>query len=131
MTKNPFFSYLTKLSFFSIAVCFLVMILWLWVPAEYIRTAPYYIAMYYVVTLGCYAFLSFAPNKNFKFEQAFMITKTTKIIIYAAIFAIVLLFNIEKSIKFAIAYLLLYLIYQIFDTIALMKLIKQHKNNKN
>lgn len=131
MKTNPFIQYISKITFFSIAVCFVVMLLWLKVPADYIRNTPYYIIMYYVVTILCYAFLYFTQKKaTIRFENAYMLTKIIKFLIYIAVLALVLLFNIEKNIKFAIAYLSLFVIYQVFDTITLMRLVKQI-NNKN
>ena len=131
MKKHPFINYLNKITFFSIGICFIIMLLWLFVSGDYIRTAPYYIAVFYVVTTGFWAFLYFIPKKGIiKFEQAYMITKTAKIIIYALVFALVLVFGWEKNIKFAIAYLSLYLVYTVFDTITVMQLIKDNKASK-
>ncbi|MGP1515132.1 MAG: hypothetical protein ACTTJH_04165 [Bacteroidales bacterium] len=132
MIKNPFIKYLNRITFFSIGVCFVIMLLWLTPVRDYLRSAPYYISMYYTVTLLFWIFLKYAPQKQIiKFEQAYMISKVGKILIYAIIFAVVLLFGIEKSTKFAFAYLTLYLIYTVFDTITIMYLVKEHKNENN
>ncbi|MBQ7985584.1 MAG: hypothetical protein IJ250_08140 [Bacteroidales bacterium] len=131
MTKHPFVSYLNKLSIFSIGVCFIIMLLWLFVSGDYLRHAPYYLVMYYIVTLGFWTFLYYAPKKGIiKFEQAYLISKTAKLIIYAIVFAVVLLVGIEKNVKFAIAYLLLYLVFLVFDTLTTIKLAKTDKNTK-
>ena len=131
MIKNPFFNYLNKLTFFSIAVCFVVMLLWLTPIREYLRLMPYYICMYYVVTLAFWCFLRYVPNKTkLTFEHAYMITKIGKILVYALIFVIILLLGLEKSTKFAFAYLGLYLVYLVFDTITLVQLVKENKNKE-
>lgn len=131
MIKNPFFNYLNKLTFFSIAVCFVVMLLWLTPIREYLRLMPYYICMYYVVTLAFWCFLRYVPKKTkLSFEQSYMITKIGKILVYALIFVIILLLGLEKSTKFAFAYLGLYLVYLVFDTITLMQLVKENKNKE-
>jgi len=132
MIKNPFFNYLNKLTFFSIAVCFVVMLLWFTPIRDYLRMAPYYICMYFVVTLLFWTFLKYAPKKNLlTFEKAYIISKVGKILVYALIFVIILLLGLEKSTKFAFAYLGLYLVYLIFDTITIMQLIKNNKNKEN
>ncbi len=129
--KHPFIKYLNKITFFSIGVCFLVMLLWITPLREYLRLAPYYIGMYYIVTLLFWAFLYYVPSQGkMKFEQCYMISRTAKLIIYALIFIIILLLGLEKNIKFAFAYLGLYLVYAIFDTITTMQLVKQNKQNK-
>ena len=105
-----------------------MLLLWLTPLREYLHSASYYIGMYYVVTIAFWAFLYYAPKKGIiKLEQAYMISKIGKILIYALIFAIVLLFGFEKSAKFAFAYLALYLIYMLFDTVTVMQLVKEHK----
>ena len=88
--------------------------------------------MYYIVTLAFWTFLYYVPKRNIlKFEQAYMISRTAKLIIYALIFAVVLLCGLEKNIKFAFAYLGLYLVYMIFDTITTMQTIREHKQENN
>ncbi len=133
MIKNPFLSYLQKLTFFSIAVCFVDMLLWLFVKPDYIRNVPYYVAVYYIVTLLFWAFLYYAPKRKLlRFEQAYMVSKIGKLLIYALIFALVLLAGLEKNTKFAFAYLALYVVYLIFDSITTLQLVrKNNEDNKN
>jgi hypothetical protein len=127
MKKNPFVSYISKITFLSIAVCFLSLLLVLVVPKGFItRNVPYYIVMYYAVTILGYAGVYFLPQKTtLKFENVFLMTKIIKFLIYLLVLVVVFLGGIEKNAKFAVAYLVLFLIYQVFDTITLTQLIKK------
>ncbi len=127
MKKHPLISYLLKITFLSLILCFVVLFSLLVVPKEYLSiNTPYYILMFYLVTFASYSFMYYAPKKfKLKFEQAFLITKLIKMFIYVAILVIVIFAHIEKNIKFAICYMLLYVVYQVFDTITMKKLVKQ------
>ena len=130
MNKHPFISYLTKITFFSIGICFAVMLLWLFLSADYIRNAPYYISLCYLLSLCSWLFIYYAPKKSkLKFEQAFFITKTAKLIIYLSVFAVILIFHIEKNTKFAFAYIIIYILYLIFDSVTAVRIGKEDKNN--
>ncbi|MDO5759949.1 MAG: hypothetical protein Q4Q06_02865 [Bacteroidota bacterium] len=132
MKKHPLISYLLKITYLSLILCFVVLFSLLVVPKEYISlNTPYYILMFFVVTYISYAFMYYAPKKfNLKFEQAFLITKFIKMLVYILVLVVVIFAHIEKNIKFAICYMVLYLIYQIFDTISMKKLVKQKNMDK-
>ncbi len=133
MKKTPLLNYISKITFFSIATCIVVLLLIKVVPGDYINNSPSYIMMFYVVTTLGYCFLYHNKKTGrMKFEQAYMLIKTLKFLIYIAVLIIVLLCDIEKNIKFAVAYLLLFVIYQVFDTITILQLSKndEHKKEK-
>lgn len=127
MKKNPFVTYVTTLTFFSMAVCFLVMLCMMFVPRDFItRITPYYILMFYIITLAGYACVYFIPkNGTMRFENVFLMVKIIKFLIYLVVLVVVMLGGIEKNAKFAVAYLSLFIIYQVFDTITLTKLVKK------
>ncbi len=131
MKKTPLLNYISKITFLSIAICIIVLLLLRVVPREYINNVPSYIMMFYLVTTLGYCFLYYNKKKaKMRFEQAYMLTKTIKFLIYIAVLAIVLLCNIEKNVKFAVAYLLLFVFYQIFDTVTILQLSKESDNKK-
>lgn len=84
--------------------------------------------MFFFVTFMSYGFMYYAPTKmKLKFEQAFLITRFSKMLIYISVLVIVLLAHIEKNIKFAVAYMILFLVYQVFDVITVKHLSKNNK----
>lgn len=129
MKKHPLASYLLDVTGVSLILCFAVLFLMLVVPKEYLSfNIPYYIMMFFVVTLGSYAFLYYSPEKTkINFNQAFFLTRIVKFSIYVAVLVTVLLSHIEKNIKFAFAYTIIFVVFQIFDTIKLTKLAKEKK----
>ncbi|MBQ9254781.1 MAG: hypothetical protein IJ180_08430 [Bacteroidales bacterium] len=129
MKRHPLASYLLKISSLAMVLSFVVLFLMLVVPKEFLSVnIPYYIMMFYIVTFASYVFLFYSEDKiKISFNQAFIITKGLKFLIYITVFAIVLLFHIEKNTKFAIAYLIIYFAYTVFDVITTQKLAKNKK----
>lgn len=129
MKKHPLSSYLLDVTGLSLLLCFATLFLMLVVPKEYLSlNIPYYIVMFFFVNLGSYVFLYYSPEKTkINFNQAFFLTRIVKFSVYAAVLVTVLLAHIEKNIKFAFAYIIIFLMFQIFDTIKLTKLAKEKK----
>ncbi|MBQ9313161.1 MAG: hypothetical protein IJ213_08995 [Bacteroidales bacterium] len=129
MKRHPLATYLLKISSLAMVLSFVVLFLMLVVPKEFLSVnIPYYIMMFYIVTFASYVFLFYSEDKiKISFNQAFIITKGLKFLIYITVFAIVLLFHIEKNTKFAIAYLIIYFAYTVFDVITTQKLAKNKK----
>lgn len=129
MKKHPLSSYLLDVTGLSLLLCFATLFLMLVVPKEYLSlNIPYYIVMFFFVNLGSYVFLYYSPKKTkINFNQAFFLTRIVKFSVYAAVLVTVLLAHIEKNIKFAFAYVIIFLMFQIFDTIKLTKLAKEKK----
>lgn len=129
MKKHPLSSYLLDVTGLSLLLCFATLFLMLVVPKEYLSlNIPYYIVMFFFVNLGSYVFLYYSPKKTkINFNQAFFLTRIVKFSVYAAVLVTVLLAHIEKNIKFAFAYIIIFLMFQIFDTIKLTKLAKEKK----
>ena len=119
MQLHPFLSYLSKISIFSICVCFVFLFSALALPKEFFsENIPYYVIIFYVMTALSYAGLFYLPKKTkMNFVHLFLITKVLKFIVYLCVLVIVFLFNIETNVKFAISYFALFLLFLIFDTI--------------
>lgn len=124
MQQNPILAYFSKLSIFSICVCFLFLFAALAIPKEFFsENIPYYVLMFYSLTALSYLALYFLPNKaKMNFVHVFLITKVMKFIVYLGVLAIVFLFNVETNAKFAITYFWLFIFFLVFDTITTNKL---------
>jgi len=129
MKKHPLISYLLKITILSLIMCFAVLFSLFVVPKDFLsHNIPYYILMFFVVGFLSYAFMYYAPKKSkLKFEQAFLLTRLIKILIYVGVLVIVIFAHIEKNIKFALYYMLIYVVYQVFDIITMKKLAKTNK----
>lgn len=129
MKKHPLVSYLMKITTLSLILCFVALFSLIFVPKDFLSVyIPYYILMFFFVTFLSYGFMYYAPTKmKLKFEQAFLITRFSKMLIYISVLVIVLLAHIEKNIKFAVAYMILFLVYQVFDVITVKHLSKNNK----
>lgn len=126
MKQNPLVSYITKLSVLSIVVCF-IGLFGIFFFKDFIPIKlPYYIVIFYLCTLLGYVFIYFSIKKGkMKFENIFMITKFGKKLVYIIVFLIVLRLKKESLIPFTITYLILYVIYLIFDTLTLKNFTKK------
>ncbi|MFA7081709.1 MAG: hypothetical protein WC135_03765 [Bacteroidales bacterium] len=120
MKKHPLVSYITKLSFFSIAVCFIAFFAMLFFRNNISTNTPYYIVLFYLCTAIGYALTYISVNKKtMKFEHIFMLVKFGKLFIYLIVFLAIIMLEEEKEkiMPFVISYLGLYALYLIFDTI--------------
>lgn len=128
MKQNPLISYIIKLSFFSIGVCFIALFSMLFLKNNISTNIPYYIVLFYLCTAIGYFLSYYLVKKNkMKFENIFMLVKFGKLFIYIIVFLIVLMFKIENIVPFTISYLILYTLYLIFDTITFKKFSKKIK----
>jgi uncharacterized membrane protein YozB (DUF420 family) len=126
MKQNPLVSYITKLSILSIIVCFIGLFALFFLKDFITTNLPYYIVMFYLCTLIGYLFVYFSIKKGkMKFENIFMITKFGKLLVYIIVFLIVLWLKKESLIPFTITYLVLYVIYLVFDTLTLKNFSKK------
>ncbi len=118
--QNPLVSYIIKLTFFSIVVCFIGLFSLFFLKDYISPNLPYYIVIFYLCTgIGYFLNYFLVKGKKMKFENIFMLTKFGKLFIYIIVFLIVLFLKNENIIPFTILYLILYATYLIFDTITL------------
>ena len=126
--QNPLVSYIIKLTFFSIVVCFIGLFSLFFLKNYISPNLPYYIVIFYLCTgIGYFLNYFLVKGKKMKFENIFMLTKFGKLFIYIIVFLIVLFLKKENIIPFTILYLILYALYLIFDTITLKNFSKKIK----
>lgn len=126
--QNPLVSYIIKLTFFSIVVCFIGLFSLFFLKNYISPNLPYYIVIFYLCTgIGFFLNYFLVKGKKMKFENIFMLTKFGKLFIYIIVFLIVLFLKKENIIPFTILYLILYTLYLIFDTITLKNFSKKIK----
>ena len=134
MKSSYLLFYISKLSIFAMCVCFISLFARFFVPTEFLSSnLPYYIVMFYLITMLCYVFLY--KNRKTNFVPTFMITKILKFLVYIFVMVIVLLLDIETNVKFAVSYLIISFLFIIFDTITINQLsrktVEESKQLKN
>ena len=137
MKSSYLMFYFSKLSIFSMAICFVSLFARLFVPAEFLsEDLPYYIVMFYVVTE--ISFVVLYKKRKTNFVPTFMLTKIIKFLTYIFVLILVFLLDIETNIKFAVSYCIIFFLFLIFDTITISQLSrkeveesKQLKNTNN
>ncbi len=137
MKSSYLMFYFSKLSIFSMAICFVSLFARLFVPAEFLsEDLPYYIVMFYVVT--AISFVVLYKKRKTNFVPTFMLTKIIKFLTYIFVLILVFLLDIETNIKFAVSYCIIFFLFLIFDTITISQLSrkeveesKQLKNTNN
>lgn len=132
MQNHPLLSYFSKLSIFSICVCFAFLFCSVSPAREFLsENMPYYVVMFYILTALSYVSLYLLPKKmKVNFIHIFLITKMLKFIIYLSVLVIVLLFGIETNVKFAVSYLVMFLMFLTFDTVTTNKLSRKEAEKK-
>ena len=137
MKSSYLMFYFSKLSIFSMAICFVSLFARLFVPAEFLsEDLPYYIVMFYVVT--AISFVVLYKKRKTNFVPTFMLTKIIKFLTYIFVLILVFLLDVETNIKFAVSYCIIFFLFLIFDTITISQLSrkeveesKQLKNTNN
>ena len=128
MKQHPITAYLTRLSVFSVVVCFMFFFFMLFANGKLSPRIPYYVVMFWSLTAAGYCMVYYLPKRGtMNFVNAFMIAKFAKMIIYLAVLAIVYLLDIETNKTFVLSYFIIFVLYLIFDTITLNSLAKKNK----
>jgi FlaA1/EpsC-like NDP-sugar epimerase len=121
MKSSYLMFYFSKLSIFSMAICFVSLFARLFVPAEFLsEDLPYYIVMFYVVT--AISFVVLYKKRKTNFVPTFMLTKIIKFLTYIFVLILVFLLDIETNIKFAVSYCIIFFLFLVFDTITISQL---------
>ncbi|MBO7277050.1 MAG: hypothetical protein J6U84_03710 [Bacteroidales bacterium] len=121
MKSSYLMFYFSKLSIFSMAICFVSLFARLFLPAEFLsEDLPYYIVMFYVVT--AISFVVLYKKRKTNFVPTFMLTKIIKFLTYIFVLILVFLLDIETNIKFAVSYCIIFFLFLVFDTITISQL---------
>ena len=82
----------------------------------------------FVITLGVHRYLIFASKAdNMKFTYRFMGATGLKMFVYLILIVIYLLLEREHAVPFLICFLILYVIYSLFEVLAVLKYLKNNK----
>lgn len=129
MQQNPLVSYIIKLTFFSIGVSLIGLFSLFFLSKDWIfDSIPYLIILFYSITGISYTLIYLTQkSKKMRFENIFMITKFSKLLIYIIVLIVAILLPVTNIKAFLSSYAILYILYTIFDTITLNQLAKKLK----
>lgn len=129
MQQHPLVSYIVKLTFFSIGVSFIGLFSLLFLSKNWIfNSLPYIIILFYFITGVSYILIFLTQKrKKMRFENIFMITKFSKLLIYIIVLIVMILLSSTNIKAFLSSYAILYILYTVFDTITLNQLAKKLK----
>jgi len=129
MQQNPLVSYIIKLTFFSIGVSLIGLFSLLFLSKDWIfDSIPYLIILFYSITGISYTLIYLTQkSKKMRFENIFMITKFSKLLIYIIVLIVAILLPVTNIKAFLSSYAILYILYTIFDIITLNQLAKKLK----
>ena len=111
------------LTFFSVAVLLVGLIIYFWIPKIPITPAfPYIVLFFYAFTLYIFRILNNAKeNRLSRFANVFMLVNFSKLILFTIIILLYAYFNRSDAIPFIATFFINYIFYSAFEIISLLK----------
>jgi hypothetical protein len=121
--KNPFSKFIFKIFVFSLALGVIAFILAQLLPAVYFSMAlPFMFPFFLVLTLAAfYVVTKESKNAFSNFINRFMLATFAKMFLSVIVLLAYVFSNKEDAVPFIISFFLLYILYSIFEAIALLK----------
>lgn len=127
--KSVFLKFVISLSIYSLVLISAGIVTSNYLLPEYsLAIVPFVLVclLFYAVTLIVhYVFLKSGKQKAQPFVRNYIATTFLKLLAYLLILVIYVLLNRENAVSFIITFLILYLFYTVFETIAIMKFFKK------
>ncbi|MCL1850440.1 MAG: hypothetical protein FWF70_03400 [Bacteroidetes bacterium] len=123
MSKIPIRKFSYRLILFSVIIAALGA-LFQWCFPKYASPAiPFVVIFFFFITLFTLYIVLRKPNQvsGRKFVAGYMLSRIVKIFSILAFLILYMLFNKEDRIRFAVAFLVIYFAYSIFEIVALKK----------
>jgi len=121
--KIPIRKFSFRIIVFSVIVAGLaVLFQWLW-PQLAIPALPFIVLFFFVITLlTMYIVLRDDTGRDGKkFVSSYMLSRTVKLLSCLLFLLLYMFLNREDSVKFAIAFMVIYFLYAIFEIVLLKK----------
>lgn len=127
---NPIFlRFFLSLSIYSLVIISAGIVIFSYLlPGYLLAITPFVLAclLFYTVTLIVhYVLLKSGKQKAQPFVRNFIATTFLKLLAYLLILVIYVLLNRENAMAFIVTFLILYLFYTVFETIAIIKFFKK------
>lgn len=111
------------LTFFSVAMLLVGLIIYFWIPKIPITPAfPYIVLFFYAFTLYIFRILNNAKeNRLSRFANVFMLVNFSKLILFTIIILLYAYFYRSDAIPFIVTFFINYIFYSAFEIISLLK----------
>lgn len=111
------------LTFFSVAMLLVGLIIYFWIPKIPITPAfPYIVLFFYAFTLYIFRILNNAKeNRLSRFANVFMLVNFSKLILFTIIILLYAYFYRSDAIPFIATFFINYIFYSAFEIISLLK----------
>jgi len=123
MSKIPIRKFSFQLIGFSVVMA-LTGVIFQWILPQYASpTIPFIVIFFFIITLFTLYVVLRKPNRvsGKKFVAGYMISRVVKFISMLTFLILYMIFNKEDRIKFAVAFLIIYFAYSVFEIFALKK----------
>jgi L-asparagine transporter-like permease len=123
MSKIPIRRYAFQLIVFSVVIAALGAIFQWTLPQYPSPISPFIVIFFFVITLFTLFVVLRKPEQvsGKKFIAGYMLSRTVKMLTTLTFLVLYLIFNKEDRMKFAVAFLVIYFAYSIFEIVALKK----------
>ena len=120
---DKFKKFARVLTFFSVAMLLVGLVIYFWVPKIPITPAfPYIVLFFYGFTLYIFRILNNAKeNRLSRFANVFMLVNFSKLILFTIIILLYAYLNRSDAIPFIATFFINYIFYSAFEIISLLK----------
>ncbi len=127
---SSFKKFSLHLTLYTIGISILTFIVFHFIPKEFYNAEwPYLIVFFYSVTFLVHFVLLKSTEKKFsKFYSSFMLSTTAKLMLYLTVLVVYSLLNKNNAVNFIITFLILYILFTIFEVASAVKLSNKKKN---
>lgn len=127
--ENNFSKFLKGLSTFTLIILGIGVVVFLTILKQhFLIIFPFVLAFYYTSTLLLHRYmLKITRNDVSKFSFKFMMLSFLKMFLYIIFGVCYIIFDEENAVNFLIVYLILYVVYAVYEVRSVMKLINEFK----
>ena len=128
--SSPYIDLLRQVMIFSVILATAGLILFFMLPAKFITPALFFLFPFFIsVTLiTSYILIRESGGRFIRFLNIYMIITIVKLFLYFAVLVVYIMLNKKDLLPFSITFMVLYLLYTIFEVIWLVRFSKQSRS---
>jgi hypothetical protein len=127
--NNIVCKFIVNITIFSLILGAIAYSLTYFLPVEYFSPAlPFLFPFFFSASIIVFYFLVKSTEKKFvSFINRFMLTTFLKLMIYMTVLLLYVFIHKEDAVPFILAFFILYMLYTVFEVIAMLKFTKVEK----
>ena len=121
--QSQLLQFLKKITFFTLIIGLIVVVARFSIPQTYFSPAlPFLLLFFYAINIIVFNILIKASKKRANsFINQFMVSSFLKLLLYVIVLSLYVFLNKKDAIPFAISFLLLYILFTVFEVTSLLK----------